>query len=264
MLMQQLVVTVAPAEVEIASDALWGMGVVAVEERAVGNVVELWTSLGDDADAADVWPAGSFPWQWRFVQVDAGVADTWRQFARPIVISPTLVVRPAWVHYGGPGTVVHIEPGATFGMGDHPTTILCLRAVERLTTTGIDVLDVGCGSGVLAIGAMVLGASKAVGVDIAPAAVPVTLANAEANHVEVEVSTTPLDQVDGQYDLGVANILAPALVALAPHLRRLTRGSLVISGILAEAHDHVLEALAPMKVVRTDTLDVWAAVTLVN
>jgi ribosomal protein L11 methyltransferase len=259
--MQQFVVTVPAHEVELASDVLWGMGVVAVEERVVDAAIELWTSLGDGADVA---PDGSFPWPWRFVEVDAAVADTWRQFARPIEISPTLAVRPLWVPYERSGTVLHIEPGATFGMGDHPTTILCLRAVERLTTPGATVLDVGCGSGVLAIGAMVLGASSAVGVDIAPAAVPVTSANAAANGVHVEVSTTLLEDVVGEFDLVLANILAPALVALAPHLRRVTRSTLVISGILADAHDHVLAALAPMRVVRTDTLDGWAAVTLIH
>ena len=262
--MQQFVVTVPAHEVELASDVLWGLGVVAVEERVIDDAVELWTSLGDDADASDVDPDGRFPWPWRFVEVNAAVADTWRQFARPIEISPSLVVRPMWVPFDGPGTVLHIEPGATFGMGDHPTTILCLRAVERLVAPGATVLDVGCGSGVLAIGAMALGASAAVGVDIAPAAVPVTSANARANGVHVTVSTMPLDEVGGEFDLVLANILAPALVALAPHLRRVTRGTLVVSGILADAHDHVLAALAPMRVVRTDTLDGWAAVTLAH
>jgi len=247
--------------VELASDALWGLGVVAVEERVVGESVELWTSLGDVHTLPD---DVALPWPWRFVEVDATVADTWRRFARPIVVTPSLVVRPAWVPYDGPGTVLHIEPGATFGMGDHPSTILCLQALERLMAPGFSVLDVGCGSGVLAIGAMVLGASRAVGIDIAPAAVPVTLDNASANSVAVEVSTTPLEDVEGQYDLVLANILAPALVALAPHLQRVTLGTLVISGILANSHQHVLDALAPMRVMRTDTLDGWAAVTLAS
>lgn len=261
--MRQLVVTVAAEDVELASDALWGLGVVAVEERADGDEVELWTSLGDDADTGTL---PDLPWPARFVEVDPSVADTWREFATPVEVEPGFVVQPAWVSFTpDPGTtVLVIEPGATFGMGDHPTTRLCLAATRRLTRPGDSVLDVGCGSGVLAIGAMRFGAARAVGIDIAPAAVPTTLANAAANGVRVEVSTTPLEEMDGRYGLVLANILAPALVALAPHLRRVLAegGHLVVSGILADRHQHVLEALAPLRVVRTDELDGWAAVTL--
>lgn len=265
-MMLAFVVSVRPEDVEVASDALWGLGVVAVEERqTVDGGVELWTSLGDVDPATVDWPA---QWPWRLVEIDEGVADTWREFATPIVVAPGLVVRPAWVPYGaGPDeTVLHIEPGSTFGMGDHPTTILSLRALRRLVTPGCTVLDVGCGSGVLAIGACVFGAASAVGVDIAPAAVPVTEANAAANGVadRVSVSTTLLEDVAGTYDVVAANILAPTLVALSADLQRVVApgGALVISGILAEAHAHVLIALAPLQVVATDELDGWVAVTL--
>ncbi len=264
--MLAFVVSVRPDDVEVASDALWGLGVVAVEERStVDGGVELWTSLGDVDPATIEWPQ---QWPWRLVEIDETVADTWREFATPILIEPDLVVRPAWVAYDAPigVTVLHIEPGSTFGMGDHPTTILSLRALRRLITAGCSVLDVGCGSGVLAIGACVLGAATAVGVDIAPAAVPVTEANALANGVadRVAVSTTDLEDVQGVYDIVVANILAPTLIALAPDLRRVVApgGALVISGVLATAHAHVLEALAPLRAVATDEQDGWVAVTL--
>ncbi|HAP75213.1 MAG TPA: hypothetical protein DCR14_03940 [Acidimicrobiaceae bacterium] len=258
--MQALVVTVSPAEVEVASDAPWGLGVVAVEERVAGDLVELWTSLGDEPVQPEL------PWPWRFETVDETVADTWREFAEPIEVEAGLVVRPAWVSFEAPAgtTVLHIEPGATFGMGDHPTTVLCLRAVRRLVQPGCTVLDVGCGSGVLAVAAMVFGAGSAVGVDIAPAAVPVTLANAAANGVDVMVSTTDLADVAGEFIVVLANILAPTLVALAADLRRVLApsGRLVISGILADAHQHVLDALAPLVVEHTEELDGWVAVTL--
>jgi len=263
--MRQLVVTVAADDVELASDALWGLGVVAVEERTLDDgTVELWTSLGDEATDDDV----HLPWPVRFVEVDETVADTWRAFAEPIWVEPGLVVRPEWVPFDAPAgtTVLHIEPGATFGMGDHPTTILSLRAARRLVTAGCSVLDVGCGSGVLAIGACVFGAGRAVGVDIAPAAVPTTQANAAANGVaeRIDVSTTDLADVEGTYDLVLANILAPTLVALSADLKRVVApgGALVISGILAEAHAHVLEALQPLQVVATDEMNGWVAVTL--
>jgi ribosomal protein L11 methyltransferase len=265
--MRQLVVTVHADEVELASDGLWGLGVVAIEESAGAHgMIELRTSLGDDAVATDV----TLPprWRWRFEEVDEAVADTWRAFARPIWVQPDFVVRPAWVPFDVPAgaVVLHIEPGATFGMGDHPTTMLSLQAVRRLVKPGCTVLDVGCGSGVLAVAACVFGAASARGIDIAPASVAVTRANAVANAVaaRVEVSTTDLADVEGSYDLVLANILAPTLVALAGDLRRVLApgGSLVISGILADAHAHVLPPLAPLQVTATDELDGWVAVTL--
>jgi ribosomal protein L11 methyltransferase len=111
---------------------------------------------------------------------------------------------------------------------------------------------------------MTFGAAHATGIDIAPAAVATTLANAAANGVDVAVSTMPLDEVTGQFDVVLANILAPVLVALAADLRRVTAhdGRLVISGVLVDGHQHVLEALRPMVVERVDELDGWAAVEL--
>jgi ribosomal protein L11 methyltransferase len=164
--------------------------------------------------------------------------------------------------------VVHIEPGATFGLGDHPTTRLSMVALRRVLSAHADatVLDVGCGSGVLAIGAVLLGARSAVGIDITPAAVPTTLDNAVRNGVDgrVQVSTTPLAEVEGTFDLVVANILAPTLVELADDLLRVlsTDASLVISGVLDGRYSHVVDALAPAHVVAVDVLDGWAAVTL--
>ncbi len=162
-------------------------------------------------------------------------------------------------------TVV-IEPGGAFGLGDHPTTRLSAAAAERLAPTDGRVLDVGCGTGVLAIITTLNGASAAIAIDIAEAAVEATLDNARRNGVDqvISASTIGVDAVEGTFDLVLANILAPALIAMAPDLRRLTSpgGTLVISGVLAGAFDHVVEALHPMVVERVDTLDGWAAVEL--
>lgn len=271
--MLALVVSVSAADVELASDALWSLGVIAIEERAATDGVELWTSLGDDSDA--VIGAASqrlARWSWRFVEVDEAVADAWRAYAQPVWVEPDLVICPAWIPFEVPSdlepdlTVLRIEPGATFGLGDHPTTMLSMRAVRRSLRAGSTVLDVGCGSGVLAVGACVLGASRAVAIDIAPASVPITTMNALANGVAdlVEVSTTSLAEIDGQFDVVVANILAPTLIELADDLVRVVAplGVLIISGVLADRHDHVEAALQPLYRIHRDVLDGWAAITL--
>ncbi len=269
--MQAFVVTVPAGEVDLASDALWQLGVRAIEER-VGEsteLVELWTAVGDDEAAIErAATALGERWPWRVVDVVEETADTWREFARPIWIDDSLVVVPAWQDPAvGDGVVaISIEPGGAFGLGDHPTTLLSLRATRRLLADGSDVLDVGCGTGVIAVMAAVLGAGSVRAVDVASAAVEATRDNAVRNGVaeSVEVDTTPVSELDGPYRLVVANILAPTLVELAGDLRRLTRpdGHLVISGILAERHEHVLAALAPMIVEQVDSLDGWVAVAL--
>jgi ribosomal protein L11 methyltransferase len=209
-------------------------------------------------------------WPWRLVEVDETVADTWRLHAEPTWIAPDLVVCPAWIPFpDSPGvTAIRIEPGATFGLGDHPTTVLSMRAVREVLRSGSTVLDVGCGSGVLAVAACVLGAASARAIDISPASVPTTRTNADANGVgdRVDVSVTPLVEVDGQFDIVVANILAPTLIDLADDLIRVTApgGALVVSGVLADRHDHVEAALRPLQRTDRTTLDGWAALTFVT
>jgi ribosomal protein L11 methyltransferase len=163
-------------------------------------------------------------------------------------------------------TVVRIEPGATFGLGDHPTTVLSIRALRAALQPGMNVLDVGCGSGVLAVTACVLGAGSATAIDISPAAPPVAIANAEANGVatRLRASITPLPEVDGPFDIVLANVLAPTLIGLAADLQRVLAddGALIVSGVLADRHDHVLAALAPLQTVERRTKEGWIALTL--
>lgn len=269
--MRALVVCVDRCDVELASDDLWSLGVVAVEERddKSSDQVELWTSLGDECDSvAQAMLALPHAWNWRFEFVDEGVSETWRHFASPSWIEDDFVVYPAWMPLEVPADVValSIEPGSTFGMGDHPTTVLSLRALRRVITPWARIIDVGCGSGVLAIAACMLGASHADAIDISPAAVPTTNENAARNGVAalVSVSTTPLAEVNGVYDIVLANILAPTLIDLSSHLRRVLapNGVLIVSGILAERHAHVLDALRPLGQVDRIDLDSWSAITL--
>ena len=273
--MRSVVVSAPADEAEFASEVLWSLGVVAIEERQrEGGVVELWTSVGDAAEGLEaVGVALDGRWRWRTVEVDERVADTWREHATSIDVDDDLVVVPAWRDDLGVTTdvgriVLSIEPGSTFGLGDHPTTRACLLALRReiARRPRASVLDVGCGSGILAIAAVRFGAASAVAVDIAPAAVAATNDNARRNGVEgaISVSTTPLHAVDGRYDVVVANILAPALIELADELmaRIAEGGVLVISGILADRHDHVLRALHLLEVASVDVIDGWATVSL--
>jgi ribosomal protein L11 methyltransferase len=271
------IVTVPLDDVDRASDALWQLGVRAVEERsAPGGAVELRTSVGQDDDsiaraAATLDPA----WAWRTEAVSTVSAETWREFARPNWIADDLVVVPAWVDLEVDESVtrISIEPAGAFGLGDHPTSQLSARAL-RVALAGrvaegtrrIDVLDVGCGTGVLSVVAAVCGARSVRAIDISADAVAATVANARLNGVAdlIEVDDTAVHDIAGTFDVVVANILAPVLVSSAADLRRVTarEGVLIVSGILADAHDHVIEALRPMVVVDTAAQENWAAVTL--
>jgi ribosomal protein L11 methyltransferase len=269
--MRAIVVTVGSADAELASDALWALGVVAVEERpnpqlSGDDTVELWTSLGDGCDERAIGDALT-PWSWRFEDVDETVADTWRNFAEPSRVTADLVVVPAWLGYieRDGETALRIDPGPTFGLGDHPTTVLSLRAVRAAITPGDRVFDAGCGSGVLAIAACRFGATSALAVDISPAAVVATEQNADRNGVAELIATSLHWPQPGEvqpFDVVVANILAPVLIEHAELLVAATRQTLIISGLLDGRFDHVVAALAPLVVHSVDTLDGWAAVTL--
>jgi ribosomal protein L11 methyltransferase len=264
------VLRVPRRDAELAADRLMAAGAFAVEERDLdGGLVEARATLGEDA-AVVAERLGDLPdgWHRELELVDSEPLDTWRQFAVPIEISDDLVICPAWLPaLDRPGlTALAIEPGTAFGLGDHPTTRLSAAAVWRAVAEGDAILDVGCGTGALAIVGLLAGARWAVAIDIAEPAVRSTRDNAERNGVadRIDASTTALADVVGQFDVVVANILAPALIELADELRRTTAagGRLIVSGLLAGGYDHVVRALAPMHVVEVRELDGWAALEL--
>jgi ribosomal protein L11 methyltransferase len=272
--MRSFVVTAPAGESELAADALWALGVCAVEERASAassSDVELWTAVADDEvavkQAVSALRAG---WTWRVETLDAEPVETWRDHARPVSIGNSVMIIPAWQDPPVPSdiTPVYVEPEASFGLGDHPTTRLALAHLVAAVGERPDarVLDVGCGSGVLAITAVLRGALCARAVDVSPAAVEATRHNALRNDVEalLEVDGTEIGALGGAYDIVAANILAPVLVSMAPELRRVTDpgGLLIVSGVLADRHDHVLDALAPLVAVETSETEGWAAITL--
>lgn len=161
----------------------------------------------------------------------------------PIPISPRLWIVPTWHTPSDPNAInIVLDPGLAFGTGSHPTTRLCLRWLDNNLRGGESVLDYGCGSGILAIAALKLGAERAVGVDVDTQAVIASRDNALANQVEKVQFYLPNNTPHATYDLVVANILTNPLRMLAPLLAGATKpgGQIVLSGILQEQATDVM------------------------
>jgi len=165
----------------------------------------------------------------------------------PLRISDGFWIVPSWSTAPDPDAInLVLDPGLAFGTGSHPSTRLCLQWLQRTIRGGERVLDYGCGSGILAIAALRLGASTALGVDLDPLALPAARANAERNRVDarfINTETAPAFQAD----LVVANILAIPLILLAPLLAGYTGkgGRIALSGILEAQAEEVMAAYAP-------------------
>jgi ribosomal protein L11 methyltransferase len=178
----------------------------------------------------------------------------WKKHYHPIPIGKRLLILPVWIEQEDPNRLaVRIDPSMAFGTGTHPTTQLCMEMVEKYTRLGQPVIDVGCGSGILSIGALKLGASHALGVDIDPASVRATRENAVSNGVSEQLETgqgSVAEILQGRFSLRssplvLANILAPVIIRLfGDGLANLISddGVMVLSGILAEQAGGVEES----------------------
>lgn len=270
-----IVVTVATDLADLVTDRMWQWGVHAVSETDVGNgVAEVSTSVGNDHDAIARARATLDPtWHVELRSLDASVVQVSPEFLSPIWYAPGCVSVPASLHpiaFDGDPFVTVIDPGSAFGLGDHPTTNTSMALLHGLLSgrgmSPDSLLDVGCGTGALAVLAAQMDVPTIRAIDIADAAVEATHRNMHLNNVvgSIVVDTTPVDQLDGSFDIIMANILAPTLVMMADDLERLLApaGSLIISGILEERHGHVLEALAPLEVVDSMALDGWISIEL--
>ncbi|MCW5649766.1 MAG: 50S ribosomal protein L11 methyltransferase [Ramlibacter sp.] len=187
---------------------------------------------------------------------------TQSQFA-PVEITPEFWIVPTWHEPPAQARqVIRLDPGLAFGTGTHPTTRMCLRWIARETLQGQRVLDYGCGSGILAIGAAMHGAAEVDAVDIDEAAVESTRANAEANHVTLRAGLPELAQ--GPYQTVLANILATPLKMLAPLLcaQVAAGGALVLAGILERQARELQDAYAPYgRLEVADSEDGWILMT---
>lgn len=196
------------------------------------------------------WAHGDEEWS---IQAEEDWSESWKEHFRPVHVSERLVIAAPW--HGVEGALV-IEPGYAFGTGEHPTTRACLRAVDRYAKAGATLLDVGCGSGILALAGAKLG-MHARGIDIDPQAVRAAGEAAALNGLEVPFDTTPIERLEGQWDLVVANLFAEVLAALAPEIRRVARGPIAMAGILADRADLVRAAYAGRPVWTDETAEGW-------
>lgn len=199
--------------------------------------------------------------------VDEDWLETWKAQFTPIRIGRFLV-RPSWSASSGPsdGVEIVLDPGMAFGTGLHPTTRQCLEAVGRIALEGRSVLDVGTGSGILAVAAAKRGARPVVAVDTDPLAIRATVENARRNAATIEAREGSAADVEGPFDVVLANLVADVLIAIARDLRARTRpgGTLVVAGIIHETEERVARALGELglAVVDRDQRDDWVSLVL--
>ena len=182
-------------------------------------------------------------------------ANAWRAHFAPVRISDTLTIAPPW---DAPEGSLVIEPGQGFGTGQHPTTRQVLPLLEPVARPGTTCLDVGCGSGVLALAAARLGLI-AHGIDVEPEAIRDAERNAERNELVATFATTPIQELSEPAQLVLANLHGELVVALADDLIRLCAGDLLVAGVLDDREAMVRKALAPLALIERIQDDRWVA-----
>ncbi|MGN0497492.1 MAG: 50S ribosomal protein L11 methyltransferase [Acutalibacteraceae bacterium] len=177
--------------------------------------------------------------------------NNWKQYFHPIEVGEKILIRPTWRDDYEPNgrVVLNLDPGIAFGTGTHETTRLCLEALERYVTADTKILDVGCGSGILAVAALLLGAESAVGVDIDEMAVKTAKENAELNGVGDKIKVIHgnlTDKVSGKYNVVAANIVADAIILLSEDIKSFMSDNAVyiMSGIIDSRADDVRSAIS--------------------
>lgn len=178
--------------------------------------------------------------------------NNWKQYFHPMPIGEKLLIRPTWEdeYDAGGRKVLHIEPGLAFGTGSHPTTKLCLETLEKYIDNNSTVLDIGCGSGILSIASLLLGAKSAFGVDIDKLAVKTALANAEENGFKPPVfdavNGNLSDKVTGKFNVVVANIVADIIMEFNKEVGNFLEddGVYITGGIIDCRKDEVVYSFA--------------------
>lgn len=176
--------------------------------------------------------------------------NNWKRYFHPIPVGKKLLIRPDWEEAENPEgrVVLDLEPGIAFGTGTHETTRLCMEFLEESVFPGCSMLDIGCGSGILSIAGLLLGAKRAVGVDIDPLAVKTAVQNAERNHVEdrfTGICGSLTEKVVGTFEVIAANLVADVILDLLKDVGAFMapRAVLILSGIIDERERDVLNGL---------------------
>lgn len=204
-------------------------------DEIVGSIREGLTRLG--ASSVSVREVPEVDW-----------SEVWKQHFKPRRIGKRFVIKPTWEAFEGSENdlIIELDPGQAFGTGEHPTTRGCLELMESIDFVGKHVADVGCGSGVLSIGAHLLGAATVAGIDIEPIAVEVARQNARDNHADITFTTgnSVLDLAGGPWHVILSNIVSSTLIAMSPSisLALLSGGTWLVSGILEPNWPDVLGA----------------------
>jgi ribosomal protein L11 methyltransferase len=259
---QEEVTKVSPAEKEriigyFLNDRSW---------RPKKEIIQDYlTSLGDSQ-------SNFFPWRSKIIKEEKW-AEAWKSNFKPLLVSPRIVVKPPWEEYAVQKgqVIIEIDPGMAFGTGTHPSTQMCLQVLDEMIPSfpgHPSVLDVGTGSGILAIAACKLGAKRVVAIDTDPVAVNSARKNAAANKIKkgIQFRLGSLDRLRPGFDIVVANLLPQELLSLSSSLAEkiLPDGVLILSGFLQKQKKEVMNVFTShaLKVRRTQKSKGWACCVL--
>lgn len=206
-------------------------------------------------------------------------ANNWKQYFKPLCVGEKLLIKPSWESVSENETrrILEIDPAASFGTGQHNTTQLCLELLEQNISQGDSLLDLGCGSGILSIAAILLGAQKATAVDIDENSVKIAAENAQKNNIpsgsytalagNIITDKALAEKIGTGFDVVCANIVADVLIAMSGLFAGFLKkgGKLVVSGIIEPRRDEVLEKIqsSGFELVQTRQKDDWAAASFV-
>ena len=237
---------------------------------AIRSELDVLKSLGEDMGRLELELKNIREQDW---------ANNWKKYFKPLCVGEKLLIKPSWetVTEDEKRKIVEIDPAASFGTGQHHTTQLCLELLEKNITDGCSLLDLGCGSGILSIAAMVMGAGSAAAVDIDENSVRIAAENAGKNNIAPDkyktfAGNTVTDEALAEsigtgYDLVCANIVADVLVAMSGLFGRFLKrgGKLVVSGIIDSRKDEVLDRITSQgfELIEEKNRDDWNAASFV-
>lgn len=230
---------------------------IAVIREKIKNLTEFGLSIG--SGAVELSNVNQEDWE-----------SAWKQYFKPVHVTDRIVVKPEWESYEAEEgeLVIEIDPGMAFGTGTHETTSMCINQIEKNLKSGDKVIDIGCGSGILSMASVLLGAEKATGVDLDPVAVRVALENVELNNLQdrIEILHGNLtDVIREKADIVVANIMADIILILLEDVREFIKddGLFISSGIIQEKRAAVETRLIEknFRIVEVETKGEWCAIT---